>query len=835
MCRCLPMERHTKNNLTELPGPFLSLTSFPFMYKLLETMESSKRALELDPEKEVKRIRVTSEVIEDCLKKDATLPSELDEGKESVKSHDNKSSELEGDKAVVWIKEDDVGISAFLGDHPGFMAFIKQRLCPSAYNRILLQPWCSPAMNQPYPLTKEQVRLLLLYDFRIKKKAANSIADINTAFGPDTVSKSTAYDWYSRFQKGNESLEDQPRTGRPSEFDNSALQEALEANNRQTSRELADLLGVSHTTILHHLAELGKKAKISDFQVYEQQVDGKIVHLTDLNPPEDMEDESPLEGQDVSSAFPKAAWDEIQKVAQGNLKSFHLSVEGIDKEARKTMHLAIKQCHANLETKTEDIDGIKSLTVELKNSNSRKDHGRWKRNRPKHTHFYLYKENIDTVNAVRRIASMLRTKEKHFGYAGVKDKRGKTVQTMSVAHITAERLAAISKGLQNMTLGNYSYKTQPILLGDLQGNQFHIILREVQGEKDIVESSLQSLKNNGFINYFGMQRFGSTEIPTHEVGKAILSSNWKEAVELILKPRNSPRNDHFMELNQARKTWWETRDAKKALEALKSKKYQASLEGSLLGSLAKEPNNYFGALDKLPRHMRLMYAHAYQSYVWNVVVTQRFQHYHDQVLPGDLICLDSSEPSPPLDEGAMEVEREEQEMNRKKWKKPKVRYVEEVEAVRTPITSVVFPLPGSEVLYPNNDMHTWLQETLAKDGFSLDAFRGTIHEKYHLTGAYRALVVKPQGFQWEHISYHEADANLLLSDLDRLRGRSLAYQGGERRGLVLRMTLRSSSYATVALRELTKRSSLLTQQRLALTPTKSLLPESGHATIIHHD
>ena len=117
-------------------------------------------------------------------------------------------------------------------------------------------------MNQPYPLTKEQVRLLLLYDFRIKKKAANSIADINTAFGPGTVSKSTAYDWHSRFQKGNESLEDQPRAGRPSEFDNSALQEALEANNRQTSRELADLLGVSHTTILHHLAELGKKAKL---------------------------------------------------------------------------------------------------------------------------------------------------------------------------------------------------------------------------------------------------------------------------------------------------------------------------------------------------------------------------------------------------------------------------------------------------------------------------------------------------------------------------------------------------------------------------------------------
>ena len=143
-------------------------------------------------------------------------------------------------------------------------------------------------------------------------------------------------------------------------------------------------------------------------------------------------------------------------------------------------------------------------------------------------------------------------------------------------------------------------------------------------------------------------------------------------------------------------------------------------------------------------------------------------------------------------------------------------------------------------------------------------------DKYHLTGAYRAVVVKPQDFQWEHLSYHAADADLLLSDLDRMQERSLSYTGmsfslqiiienyirientwveklmrlekwqyylllaaGEKKGLVLRMTLRSSSYATVALRELTKRSSLLTQQRLALTPTKSLLPGSTHSTIIH--
>lgn len=117
-------------------------------------------------------------------------------------------------------------------------------------------------MNKDHPLTKEQVRLLLLYDFRNNKKTADSITDINAAFGPDTVSKSTAYDWYARFRRGDEELEDQPRTGRPSDFDNSALEEALEANNRQTTRELGDLLGVTHTTILRHLCELGKKSKL---------------------------------------------------------------------------------------------------------------------------------------------------------------------------------------------------------------------------------------------------------------------------------------------------------------------------------------------------------------------------------------------------------------------------------------------------------------------------------------------------------------------------------------------------------------------------------------------
>jgi len=48
------------------------------------------------------------------------------------------------------------------------------------------------------------------------------------------------------------------------------------------------------------------------------------------------------------------------------------------------------------------------------------------------------------------------------------------------------------------------------------GNQFQITLREVQGaSKEQIEAAAAALKQGGFINYYGLQRFGSGSVPTH--------------------------------------------------------------------------------------------------------------------------------------------------------------------------------------------------------------------------------------------------------------------------------------------------------------------------------
>jgi tRNA pseudouridine13 synthase len=43
--------------------------------------------------------------------------------------------------------------------------------------------------------------------------------------------------------------------------------------------------------------------------------------------------------------------------------------------------------------------------------------------------------------------------------------------------------------------------------------------RNVVGDFDCIERSLLSVRDMGFINYFGMQRFGTYSVPTYEVGK----------------------------------------------------------------------------------------------------------------------------------------------------------------------------------------------------------------------------------------------------------------------------------------------------------------------------
>lgn len=75
-----------------------------------------------------------------------------------------------------------------------------------------------------------------------------------------------------------------------------------------------------------------------------------------------------------------------------------------------------------------------------------------------------------------------------------------------------------------------------------------------------------------------------------------------------------------------------------------------------------------------------------------------------------------------------------------------------------------------------------------------------------MTGAYRKLLVKPDNVDWHIMGYNHESDSLIRSDIEELRGCSepKSVNDGSLRALILEFNLPPSSYATMALREITK-------------------------------
>lgn len=514
------------------------------------------------------------------------------------------------------------------------------------------------------------------------------------------------------------------------------------------------------------------KERYSDFVVHEIGKDGRVSHLDDLSVPVD--EEAPSEDMlTVLTAEEKQRLEELQLFKN---KETSVAIEVIEdtKEKRTVIHQAIKSLFPGLETKTEDREGKKYIvayhTAGRKALANPRKHS-WPKSRGSYCHFVLYKENKDTMDAINVLSKYLRVKPNIFSYMGTKDKRAITVQEIAVLKITAQRLAHLNKCLMNFKLGNFSYQKNPLKLGELQGNQFTVVLRNITGTDAQVQQAMNSLKEIGFINYYGMQRFGTTAVPTYQVGRAILQNSWAEVMDLILKPRSGAEKGYLV---KCREEWARTRDPAAALRKLPVRR---CVEGQLLRGLSKYGmKNMVSAFGIIPRNNRLMYIHSYQSYVWNNMVSKRIEEYGLKPVPGDLVL-----------KGATAT------------------YIEEEDVDNYSIHDVVMPLPGFDVIYPKHKISEAYREMLTADNLDIDNMRHKIRD-YSLSGAYRKVVIRPQNVSWEVVAYDDPKIPLFNTDVDNLEGKPppVFASEGKYRALKMDFALPPSTYATMAIREVLK-------------------------------
>ncbi|KAM8861797.1 pseudouridylate synthase 7 homolog isoform 1-T2 [Synchiropus picturatus] len=523
------------------------------------------------------------------------------------------------------------------------------------------------------------------------------------------------------------------------------------------------------------------KERYSDFVVHEISKQGKVVHLDNLEIPAEVQDEEEVAPQTETDVLTDEQKKQLAELQLFKNKEDNVSIEGDEaKEKRTLVHKAIKTQFPGLETKTEERDGRKYIVAYhaagkralagAKVSAAPRKHF-WPKNRGSFCHFVLYKENKDTMDAINVLSKFLRLRPNMFSYMGTKDKRAITVQEIAVLKVTAERLAHLNKCLMNLKLGNFSYKNHPLKLGELQGNHFTVVIRNISGTDAQVHKAMTSLQETGFINYYGMQRFGTTAVPTQHVGRAILRNDWSEVVDLILKPRPGAEKEFLV---RCREEWAKTQDPEAALKKLPNKR---CVEGQLLRGLSMHgKKNIVTAFGLIPRNNRLMYIHSYQSVVWNTMVSRRIEAFGLKPVEGDLVLKGTT---------------------------AQVLSAEEVE--KHTIHDIVMPLPGYDVIYPTHHVGKGYRELLSADGLDIDNMRHKVKD-YSLSGAYRRVVIRPTDVSWEVIQYDDPRISLVHTDFEKLENKPAPVfnKEGKFRALRMEFSLPPSTYATMAIREVLK-------------------------------
>jgi tRNA pseudouridine13 synthase len=118
------------------------------------------------------------------------------------------------------------------------------------------------------------------------------------------------------------------------------------------------------------------------------------------------------------------------------------------------------------------------------------------------------KNGANTAFVAQQLAEAAGVQDKDVGYAGLKDRHAITRQWFSIYLPKGDTPDLTALRHPEFTVLSQSRHVKKLRPGDLQGNRFRIVLRDVTGDREAIEANLRAVATQGVPNYFGAQRFG---------------------------------------------------------------------------------------------------------------------------------------------------------------------------------------------------------------------------------------------------------------------------------------------------------------------------------------
>lgn len=596
------------------------------------------------------------------------------------------------------------------------------------------------------------------------------------------------------------------------------------------------------------------KHRYSDFIVNEIGVDGKVVWIKES--PQDIQLVENKEGdkekkeelteekaeeiiKNIFSEFLNEKEREgLSKLVSNYLLKVHVLNDSIevtfmdDKEKRKKLHETIREYFPFLDSETIEYKEIKIKRIKISYMTKQNMFKRRKVFPDKNKNvllFSLLKRNMDTIGAIDYVSRLLHRTPKTIKFAGNKDKRGITTQRISSYNTLPNEVINITKNKRwnkNIEISNFAFSDKELRLGLLKGNQFCICFRFVEGLKNLKEDLdliTKSINEKGFINYFGMQRFGVGNISTHIIGKFVIKKLWKEAFIKIVSTDNMFEAMKQVGLN--------TNDVEKEIFDLEDKNKQMTIITDILKILPKftnenkllfnykkiGKNSYQSAFKSLSKQLQVLYPHSYQSYIWNMSVSYRLSKYGRKLIVGDIVKKHESLYQEKNQEEDCDCEEEENDEKKKTLendnKSEKIDkifsdnfdYITEENINKYSFEDLVIPIVGYEIYYPKNDVKDYIEELLKKDELSFKDFEYQA-VNFNSTGYFRKVIEKPLNkVTYEIITHDDPDIDLQTPYYNVEPHPKVS--GNKYTSIRFVFQLPQSTYATMLFRELTKRSS----------------------------
>ncbi len=151
------------------------------------------------------------------------------------------------------------------------------------------------------------------------------------------------------------------------------------------------------------------------------------------------------------------------------------------------------------------------------------------------------KKDLTTWDMLKELSAITGVKQRDFGYAGLKDKDGSTIQYISMPKIKESTLENFSH--DKIKIMGKDYHKNKLKIGHLKGNNFFIRLKKVNPTDALkLSEAVKNINTNGFPNYFGYQRFGRD------------GNNYEHAVQILqgkIKEKNKKMKKFFISAYQS--------------------------------------------------------------------------------------------------------------------------------------------------------------------------------------------------------------------------------------------------------------------------------------------